>query len=437
MSLILSGSDGLSDVDGSAATPALRGTDANTGIFFPAADTIAFSEGGVEAMRIDSSGNVGIGISSVESGFRLHVVGNTFVQNPVGQTVGKVVVDNADNRLVLGSYFEAGVGQLSFISSTDNAETANIPLAFRTGTTERMRIDSSGNVGIGTSSPARKLQVKGIVGFEAISGSTNTWENYTFTDNSLRWNYNGSGADEMTITSSGNVGIGTDSPTVPLTFANTVGSAGAANKIRLLDNGSAVFGFGISASALDYRADNHVFYTIASSPTERMRIDSSGSLNINQTSSNGATLNITGFNVNYGTAEFSCPSKGTNNSHIHFGTFGDWYIRPANLSGSVYVRNYVAESDARLKTNIEPTPYGLNEILALTPRKFNWIDGGDVENNGFIAQEVEEVLPALVAEGQWKSVDYQGITSIIVKAIQELKATVDAQAARIAALEKK
>jgi hypothetical protein len=61
MSLILSGSDGVSDIDGTAATPAIRGTDANTGIFFPAADTIAFSEGGTEAMRIDSSGNVLIG----------------------------------------------------------------------------------------------------------------------------------------------------------------------------------------------------------------------------------------------------------------------------------------------------------------------------------------------------------------------------------------
>ena len=58
MTLILSGTNGLSDVDGSAATPAIRGTEANTGIFFPAADTIAFSEGGVEAMRLDSSANL-------------------------------------------------------------------------------------------------------------------------------------------------------------------------------------------------------------------------------------------------------------------------------------------------------------------------------------------------------------------------------------------
>jgi hypothetical protein len=62
MSLILDGTNGLSDVDGSAATPALRGSDANTGIFFPAADTIAFAEGGVERARIDSSGNLGLGV---------------------------------------------------------------------------------------------------------------------------------------------------------------------------------------------------------------------------------------------------------------------------------------------------------------------------------------------------------------------------------------
>jgi hypothetical protein len=74
MTLILSGTDGVSDVDGSAATPAVRGADANTGIFFPAADTIAFSEGGVESMRIDSAGNLGIGTTSPQAKFDL--VGN-------------------------------------------------------------------------------------------------------------------------------------------------------------------------------------------------------------------------------------------------------------------------------------------------------------------------------------------------------------------------
>lgn len=57
MPLILNGSTGISGTDGSASVPAYQGTDTNTGIFFPAADTIAFAEGGVEALRIDSSGN--------------------------------------------------------------------------------------------------------------------------------------------------------------------------------------------------------------------------------------------------------------------------------------------------------------------------------------------------------------------------------------------
>ena len=56
MTLILNGTTGVADVDGSASTPAIRGTDTNTGIFFPAADTIAFAEGGAEVARFDSSG---------------------------------------------------------------------------------------------------------------------------------------------------------------------------------------------------------------------------------------------------------------------------------------------------------------------------------------------------------------------------------------------
>ena len=73
MTLLLSGTDGLSDVDGTAATPAIRGTDTNTGIFFPAADTIAFSEGGVESMRLDSAGQLGIGFTPQNSQGSLQV----------------------------------------------------------------------------------------------------------------------------------------------------------------------------------------------------------------------------------------------------------------------------------------------------------------------------------------------------------------------------
>lgn len=64
MPIVINGSTGISGTDGSASTPAIQGSDTNTGMFFPAADTIAFAEGGTEVMRIDSSGSVGIGTST-------------------------------------------------------------------------------------------------------------------------------------------------------------------------------------------------------------------------------------------------------------------------------------------------------------------------------------------------------------------------------------
>ena len=117
---------------GAAAAPAIVPTgDTNTGIFFPAADTIAFSEGGTEGMRIDSSGNVGIGTASPNSRF-------------------VVTSGTSPNRsqIIIGS---TGLSENFYDSNTHYFRDGSQPAS------ERMRIDSSGNVGIGTTSPSGTL----------------------------------------------------------------------------------------------------------------------------------------------------------------------------------------------------------------------------------------------------------------------------------------
>jgi len=106
---------------GSAGAPAIYPTgDSNTGIFFPAADTIAFAEGGAEVARFDSSGNLGIGTTSPTAGYRLDVRG----QAQIGDGGGNADINfNASN---IGRFLIAG--------------------------TERARIDSSGNLMVGTTS---------------------------------------------------------------------------------------------------------------------------------------------------------------------------------------------------------------------------------------------------------------------------------------------
>ena len=128
---------------GSAGSPSIYPTgDTNTGIFFPAADTIAFTEGGAEAMRIDSSGNVVAtgGISSkTGSNSYLSIIPTAVVTN----SPYLAVFNAANTRIGYANYW---TGTDYVVAQTDGATS----LAFGTNGTERMRIDASGQVMVGT-----------------------------------------------------------------------------------------------------------------------------------------------------------------------------------------------------------------------------------------------------------------------------------------------
>ena len=74
MPITINGTTGLAGVDGTAGTPAVQGSDTNTGLFYPAADTVAVATNGTERWRVDSSGNLNIGTSGVS--VKLYVSGS-------------------------------------------------------------------------------------------------------------------------------------------------------------------------------------------------------------------------------------------------------------------------------------------------------------------------------------------------------------------------
>jgi hypothetical protein len=206
---------------------------------------IVFDTGSTERMRIDASGNVGIGTSSPTA--KLTVAGAGSVWTTVQNTASTAdAFFQAQTTLGSGYFGISPTGQYMYTADS-------IPLLFSTAATERMRIDSAGNVGIGTSTPVAPLQVSNnlpVLVLDELDGTSThrqTWmlrngneyqlQTRTSTGTFAGLDYvmptGSSGAtahvwytantEKVRIDSAGNVGIGTSTPGDKL----EIGGAGA------------------------------------------------------------------------------------------------------------------------------------------------------------------------------------------------------------------
>jgi hypothetical protein len=349
---------------GSNTAPSITTTgDTNTGIFFPAADTIAFSEGGVESMRIDSSGNVGIGTSSPSN--HLDVIGSGAQTIRVGSTNGDVA------NL---SMFSNGNATWSLSSDT--------VMRFKKDSTEYMRIDTSGNVGIGTTATTYNYQTKNIALYDATSAGISI----------------ASGSKVLTLTSQSSGGI-------------FVGSRSN---------------------------DNLIFVT---NDTERARIDTSGRLLVGCTATDSAAQ----FRFQYGTGQNGLQLFDNNGATgSTFAIFAINSGSPSNIGsisrvGATAAVIYNTTSDYRLKTVTGAVNGQGERIDALKPVDYQWKNGGTTAR-GFLAHEFQEIYPSSVT-GSKDAVDsegkpvYQAMQTSTPEVIADLVAEIQSLRKRLATLE--
>ena len=173
--------------DGSASTPSITNDgDTNTGIFFPAADTIAFSEGGTESMRIDGSGNLGIGTSSPNE--KLMVVGaGKFTGAASSLDQAGAFIDYSSNIARIAGQASTG-GTLAFYTNPNAIFQA-----------ERMRIDSSGNLLVGTTTTFGGLSGITSASNFVVGTSAQYWKTTNF---SSTYYFAFNGSDRATINGS-------------------------------------------------------------------------------------------------------------------------------------------------------------------------------------------------------------------------------------------
>jgi len=251
----------LSLAAGTALLPSLSAFgDVNTGLWFPAADTIAASVGGVEALRVSSAGDVGIGTTAVfgsGSGVEIQRAGiaTLRIENSSASNSFELYADSAANGINL--------------RGRDSS-----PLVFWTANTERMRLDSSGNLGIGTTSPAFALgsgveiQRAGIATLRLgnSSGSNALEIAADSTANGIRFYginnapfvFAPEATERMRLDTSGNLGLGVTS------FGTSAAKVlGMANATAPTTSPAGMGQLYVEAGALKYRGSSGTVTTIA------------------------------------------------------------------------------------------------------------------------------------------------------------------------------
>jgi len=301
--------------DGTGGTAAYRGSLK----YDHSSDDMILSTATAERMRIDSSGNVGIGTTSPSS--KLEVSGQIAA---VDATDSSIIAKVSNISGVRDAYlkFNDGSGTEGHIRynhynkflDINNTETGGW-LTLSTENAERMRIDSAGNMGIGTSSPSAKLQVES----NASEVNSVKFHNTSATGYGM-YSKGGSGSryimkiadkdsnSKFIIDGSGNVGIGTTSPSGQLHIKNTSGTGGFTLTRTTAETTPTI---NISTDSTKTVIANWgaglAFSTAATSgtPSQRMIIDSSGNVGIGTTSPS-SKLDVAG-NVNV-TGSVTCDS---------------------------------------------------------------------------------------------------------------------------------
>ena len=393
-----------------------------------------------ERMRIDSTGNVGIGTSSPPS--KLTVTGTNASGAVASQTQNldaggssvaqNVVYHGAGASLTL----QAGSGYTALIGSTA------VPLLFSTDSTERMRINSAGDVGIGTSSPLSKLTVQqGADGFDQGFSLSRTGADrgtifLNATGNTM--NFGRASATSMTITSIGDVGIGTTSVT-----GSRVQIKGANNSVAAYDDGLKVTSNNETVLCQYSWAgiSNNTQIQFAISGTEKMRLDGSGNFLVgttstsvyNSASATGHVLEANG-TVQHSRSGFAALLLNRTTSD---GSIVEFF-RDGSVVGTIGVTTtataYNTSSDYRLKDIDGPITNSGAYIDALKPVQGSWKADGS-RFIGLLAHEVQEVSETPIATGEKDGEEMQAMDYSAPELIANLIAEIQSLRARVAQLE--